>query len=381
MPTVPHWTHLVFEFGIFALFVVCFRQAWNSGRRYWFMLIGAVAFGLIAEALGASPRTAGGEFEGFGRLFLVAFKGDKPVDFGYCYGDFVFKIFNGAIPVCIGVGWAVILYTAHRTVIRLGALPVGFRPLLAASLALTLDLIMDPVASNLIPSCDVLNHHLPQSGDPIDFGRGLGMWYWVDLQGTGKFHIFDVPLPNFMGWFLVIYLSTRLSISVWSRAIAWRWVDPTMKPQTGPWWKDAVVVAAIVVMALALCWFSVNVFHWVYRKHEVYAATFVVFFLILPGPLAFAYYVPVLRRNWPVDRPSLLVAFSFQIFFLACFAIYRQDRQYPYMLYAAPVIFAVSAVLYVWPYRHTLFGPPRPDTTRDPLETGPSRVVIDELAG
>jgi hypothetical protein len=365
---------LVFEFGIFALFVVCFRQAWNSGRRYVFMLIGGVVFGLLAEALGASPRTVG---VGFENTFSVMFArhGKTPADFGYLYGDFVFMVFGGAIPVCIGVGWAVILYTAHRTVIRLGALPVAGRPLVAASLALTLDLIMDPVASNL---CASVANCVPSSGAPIDLGRGLGMWYWIDA-GPGNFHIFDVPLPNFMGWFLVIYLAIGLTISVWSMAIKAGWVDPTRKPQTGPWWKDAVVVAAIVAIALVLCWIAVNLFQWVYRNHEAYAAAFVVFFLMLPGPFVFTYYIPVLRQNSRVDKPSLLVAFSFQIFFLTCALIYRQDRAYPGMVYAFPLIFAVSAVLYLWPYRYTLFGAPHADNTRDPLDPGAPDHTRDPL--
>src|SRR5262245_22010357 len=184
---MPHWTHLAFEFSIFVLFGVCFYQAWHSGRRQWFTLLGALAFGLIAEAIGASPRTVGVHPINF----WFSPEASEPKQFGYYYNDFVFMAFGDAIPVCVGAGWAIILYTAYRTVLRLGEIPPLWRPFLAASLALTLDLIMEPVASNLVDG----------PGDVrMDLRKGLGMWFWFDNEGSGHYHVFDkVPLPNFVG--------------------------------------------------------------------------------------------------------------------------------------------------------------------------------------
>ena len=56
----------------------------------------------------------------------------------YVYGHFLIMIF-GAVPLCIGVSWGMIIYTAMETSDRF-ALPWYLRPILDALLALTIDL-------------------------------------------------------------------------------------------------------------------------------------------------------------------------------------------------------------------------------------------------
>jgi len=90
----------------------------------------------------------------------------------YTYGDFLVK-FYGA-PIAIGIGWAVLIYTAMATSDELG-FPVKVRPFMAALLALNIDLSMDAIAIR------------------------EGFWTW------GEYGLwFGVPLGNFFGWFVVV---------------------------------------------------------------------------------------------------------------------------------------------------------------------------------
>lgn len=172
---MPNAYFLSFELLMLVLLALCARHAWQSGgaSRVWQLLAG-VGFGLLLEWATIQQLHA------------------------YSYGKFVMML-GGEVPVAIGIGWGVIIYSA-RLFAQAVAMPNWAKPVLAGLLALNIDMAMDAVAIR------------------------LGFWDW----GRGlDFEYFGVPYPNFWAWFWVV-----LSFSVGLRWLAsgesWssRWLGP-----------------------------------------------------------------------------------------------------------------------------------------------------------
>ena len=163
-----------FEFIMLGLLFFCLHHAFRKGRwaGVW-QLIAGVFFGLILE---------------YGTIQQLS---------TYEYGDFLLKI--GPLPISIGIGWGVIIYTA-RMVSDASNLPLWARPVLDGLLALNIDLAMDAIAIR------------------------LGMWDW----GRGlSFEYFGVPYANFWAWFWVVF-SFSLSLRMLEHlpGLLGRWLAP-----------------------------------------------------------------------------------------------------------------------------------------------------------
>jgi len=121
---MPNAYFLSFELLMLVLLALCARHAWQAGgaSRVWQLLAG-VGFGLLLEWATIQQLDS------------------------YEYGRFVMML-GGAVPVAIGIGWGVILYTAQLFVDAV-AMPSWAKPVLAGLLALNIDLTMDAVAIRL----------------------------------------------------------------------------------------------------------------------------------------------------------------------------------------------------------------------------------------
>jgi hypothetical protein len=163
-----------FEILMLGLLYFCLDHAFR--KRSWvgiWQLMAGVFFGLILE---------------YGTIQQLS---------AYEYGDFFLKI--GPLPISIGIGWGVIIYSA-RMISDASNLPLWARPVLDALLALNIDLAMDAIAIR------------------------LGMWNW----GRGlSFEYFGVPYANFWAWFWVVF-SFSLSLRVLERLPGWAgdWMAP-----------------------------------------------------------------------------------------------------------------------------------------------------------
>jgi hypothetical protein len=109
---------------------------------------------------------------------------------GYTYGRF-WVMFGQApkdIPLCIGVGWGVIMYSARLFSDRLG-LSLWTAAALDALLAISIDLSMDTVAYR------------------------LHMWHWSWEPGFDPLtkQWFGVPFGNLFGWLLVVFFYSSFS--------------------------------------------------------------------------------------------------------------------------------------------------------------------------
>ncbi len=115
----------------------------------------------------------------------------------YHYGRFFLML--GQVPLMVGVGWGVIIYSV-RLFSDATSLPEWARPVLDGLLALTIDLAMDAVAIR------------------------LGMWDW----GRGwQAQYFGVPYANFWAWFWVVF-NFSLGLRGLAQPATWagRWLAP-----------------------------------------------------------------------------------------------------------------------------------------------------------
>lgn len=157
----PGWCFPTFEFSMYLLFALCLLHAAKNGIGKLSYLIGGLLFGLLLEYINVNADM-GYVYGGFGVMF-----GKAPLD----------------IPLCVGVGWGIIIYTARLATDRL-RLPLWTSVCLDALLALSIDASMDTVAYR------------------------LHMWTW-NWQGSGLNPLtaewFGIPYGNFSGWLYVVF--------------------------------------------------------------------------------------------------------------------------------------------------------------------------------
>ena len=187
----------------------------------------------------------------------------------YQYGQFPIMI-AGEVPLAIGAGWGVIIY-ASRLYAEATSLPRWTKPLLAALLALNIDLSMDAIAIR------------------------LGMWDWG--QGL-DFQYFGVPWANFWAWFwVVVFFSAGLRWFADGDSALSRWLGPV------------AAVALGVVGVLLTNHFIVSIV-----PRQWYEATIV---LVIVGALALVLALRPRLVSLPLSAPSKWTPWGFHLFFLA----------------------------------------------------------------
>ena len=128
---------------------------------------------LLAAVIGAVILTAGDEL-----LFShLCYPGYSPCKHAYSYSP-NFLIELGHVPLWIPAAWSYVMYLAVFTSDRLVE-DWRLRPLLDAFLALSIDLVVDPVATA------AQNH----------------WWTWNIPSWEQVFH---VPVSNFVGWYAIV---------------------------------------------------------------------------------------------------------------------------------------------------------------------------------
>lgn len=163
----PAYCFPLMELSAYLMFVLCFIHAVKQGISHVSYLLGGLAFGLILEYVNVVSNM------------------------GYTYGEF-FVMFGRPpldIPLCIGVGWSIIMYTA-RLFTDAFRLSLWSAAAMDTLLAISIDLSMDAVAYR------------------------LHMWHW-NWAGTGLNPLtadwFGVPFGNFFGWQLVVFFYSSIS--------------------------------------------------------------------------------------------------------------------------------------------------------------------------
>lgn len=170
------WTKVVFELLAYGCLGLCVWHAWGLGalrRARLLELAMGVAYGVTLEALTIAQFHA------------------------YRYGHFLVMLRD--VPLCIGVDWGVILYSAMS--FADGArLPRWAAPALVGLLGLTIDFSMDAVAIR------------------------QDMWHWNVIGLMDQWY--GVPWGNFFAWYIVL---CSASAPFWlARPLTWRpdWRGP-----------------------------------------------------------------------------------------------------------------------------------------------------------
>src|ERR1700733_12578520 len=87
----PNYCYPLTEICMYLLFILCLRHAIKRGIADVSYLLGGLLFGLILEYVNVISNM------------------------GYTYGKFVIMFGHSPfdIPLCIGIGWSIIMYTAR----------------------------------------------------------------------------------------------------------------------------------------------------------------------------------------------------------------------------------------------------------------------------
>jgi len=276
---MPSYYLISMEVIVVVLLIVCLKHAWRAGPEHVIRLAAGVLFGLILE---------------FATIWQLS---------AYSYGTFLLMLSN--VPLAIGIGWGVIIYSA-KLFSDATNLPETIRPLLDGLLALNIDLMMDAIAIR------------------------LGMWDW----GLGlQFQYFGVPYANFWAWFWVV---VTFSASIrWLTSHArgyWRWLAP--------------FGALVLGLTGVLC---ANTF-------IVYVVPRQFYELTIGFPLASTLLVVLLHRpkftGRPPAPPAFWIPFGFHTYFLTAGLLSGTILDPPALLVVSITMFLISLYL----HRSTLLG-------------------------
>ena len=203
----PAASFIIHELVMFALFGLCLVHAVRRGAVHVSYLLGGVLFGLLLEYVNVN---AGLNYS-YGQFWLMLGPTPEP------------GAIPQNIPVNIGIGWGIIIYTARLFSDNLG-LPLWSRPALDALLALNVDLSMDVVAYR------------------------LNMWHWgweflPSQPDPLASEWFGVPYANFFGWLAVIFFYSAFArlLLGWQSNKRLQWLRNTVS-----------VVAAIILAQVCL---------------------------------------------------------------------------------------------------------------------------------
>jgi len=276
---MPSYYLISMEIIVVVLFIVCLRHAWRIGPEDVLRLFAGVLFGLLLE---------------FATIWQLE---------AYSYGTFLMMLRD--VPLAIGIGWGVIIYSA-KLFSDATNLPETIRPILDGLLALNIDLSMDAIAIR------------------------LGMWDW----GLGlHFQYFGVPYANFWAWFwVVVSFSASMRLLTSLARGNWRWLAP--------------FGAVLLGLAGVLC---ANAFIVYIVPRQFYELT-------IGFPLASTLLLVLLHRpkftGHPPAPPAFWVPFGFHAYFLAAGLLSGTILDPPVLLAVSITMFLISLYL----HRSTLLG-------------------------
>lgn len=172
---MPNIYFSLFELIIYIQLALCLHHAWKHGTANLLRLFAGILFGVLLELATIRQLNA------------------------YEYGRFFIMVLD--VPLCIGVAWSCILYSAMEFS-DASNLPYWTRPIFDGLLALNIDLALDAVAIR------------------------FGFWDWG--QGLTS-QYFGVPYANFWAWFWVIFFFS-LGYRLFARRKDWigTWISPLL---------------------------------------------------------------------------------------------------------------------------------------------------------
>jgi hypothetical protein len=298
----PAWCFPVFEGTAYLCFLVCLIHAARRSTRGVIYLLGALAFGVVLEYV----EVATGSYT-YGRFWLML--GRPPL----------------AIPLCIGAGWGIIMYTA-RLFTDSFRLPLLTSAALDTLLALNIDLSMDVVAYRL----------------------HMWHWYW-NRAGLNPLTAqwFGIPYGNFVGWITVVFCYSAFSRLFEAKILR----------------SGTSVLRSIAVALLALICSQAVLFTsetWIYiflRNHlDLTSGIRLILFTIALLVLTILGFRKAQRPFLRIPAIATWIPCWFHLFFIACFISFRFYRENAAMtaVAVANILLGLAIHLYPWARRAKL---------------------------
>jgi uncharacterized membrane protein len=273
----PAWCFPANELMTYVFFVLCLAHALRSGRKGAVpYLLGGLGFGLILEYI-------------------------EVLSHSYTYGHFWWMLGRAPldIPLCIGCGWAIILYTS-----RLFSDAMRLRWVAAAALdtllALNIDLSMDVVAYR------------------------LHMWHWY-WNGTGLNPLtaqwFGIPYGNFVGWITVVFCYSFFS----------RLFERTLARSSNAGVPRFALIAVLALLCSQIVLFTTEtwIFRFLSRHFGITSGRRLLLLIAVLLVLSIAGWVRREKPAYPIPALATWVPCWFHLFFIGCFfgfGFYRENR-------------------------------------------------------
>lgn len=282
---MPKAEFIIFELLTILVFLACLWHAARQGKARVLELFSSLVFGVTLEWMTLKQLEA------------------------YEYGQFLIMI-DGA-PLCIGLGWAVIIYSGVEFVKNLD-MPDFARPFLVGLMALNIDVAMDAVAIR------------------------LGFWNWIiplDMQWFG------VPYGNFWSWFIV---ATSFSgLVYWLRASGWHNSSKAWRV----WVYPFIALFGSILILAATNFLFVNLF-----AHSDIASTMAMVVLVYSGIIVVYVsrpkFIPVKRLDWVV----LSVPLVFHLFFTIVGFVSGIFNQLTILAVVGILMFVLGIGIHLWPW-------------------------------
>jgi len=221
--------HVGFEIGIYSITLLVVAVTYRNEGFYWALV--PLVFGayfLISEsaAIAAGSYVYAKLYLGIdlSRFFVPSMRRLAPP--GCVQGSL-------AVPLAVVLMEGLIVFSVVRTTDFL-APPQWVRPFMDGLMAVTIDVVLDPIAANSL-WCG--------SGVGESVHGGLGLWTWFTHEANPP-QWFGVPLVNFSAWF---FGPVAISASV-------RFVASKMNVKTLDLWQQGIsaVGATVIVIVLGL---------------------------------------------------------------------------------------------------------------------------------
>ncbi len=333
---MPTFAFLVFEISTYVLAIICFVHAWRHGRYLAITLLVAVVFSYLTEIFAINLV-----HEYYYNRFLIMICRDVTVPWGATIGCYAH---SSCVPLAIPIMEAMLIYATVQTSRRL-ELPWLTRPILNGLLAMSIDLLMDPIVSASV-NCQPSPVIMP----PAPVEPGIGFWVWrllpehTVLGVTLPEHLFfGVPLNNFTGWFIGIVIFTLML------EIGWR----KLPPESKGWWGDLIVPALSIPATLIVFTGVIAVYQWLIK--HVFSTEWVLATLILAASILVIVRVASRgRRDNPLDLFLVAIPIYFQLYFVAALLASGLFRKQPELIVLTAVLIPIGLLLFSWPYWNTI---------------------------
>jgi Carotenoid biosynthesis protein len=230
----------------------------------------------------------------------------------YQYGHYLVML--GPVPLAVGVGWGIILYSAMAFADSL-AFPSWAAPVLVGLLGLNIDLTMDAVAIR------------------------LNMWHWLDYTSNQEW--FGVPYANFFAWFIVL---SSCSALLW-------WVRPLT---TRPGWRGPLAALGALLGSVAILSLLDELLVQYIRHGGI---SWLPVMIVVIGALVvvgWGWWVMRVMVHQPTRESSMhilipmVVPFYFHFFFLSMLFIAGIAMHLPALLAISLAMMLISLVLHGW---------------------------------